>query len=165
MKILSRNKMEQRRMEAAKKLLEGVRPSRVAATFGVSRASASRWHRAIKSGGVESLRKHVASGRPSRLTLEQKWQIGNWVVLGPAASGQSGDHWTAARLSRLIKERFGIHYHVDYIHKLVLRIPPRPADEQRAGSQKGAEESGTDLPPSLTTGRITQRHLHVLSVE
>jgi transposase len=141
MKIFSRHKTEQRRMDAAKKLLEGARPSCVAARFGVSRTSASRWHRALVGGGVASLRTHVAGGRPSRLIREQKVEIGNWVDLGPGALGQSGDHWTAARPSRLIEERFGIHYHADYVRKLVLRIPPRSAEEQRAGSQPCAGES------------------------
>jgi transposase len=156
MKVLSREKMEQRRMDAAKKLLEGVRPSCVAARFGVSRTSASRWHRAISRGGVESLRKHVAGGRPSRLTFEQKVEIGNWVDLGPGALGKSGDHWTAARLSQLIEERFGIHYHTDYVRKLVLRIPPPRAEQQRAGSQQCAGEPGGSSP-SLTASRIAQR--------
>jgi transposase len=125
MEILSRDEMEQRRMEAAKKLLEGVRPSRVAARFGVSRTAAARWRRTLTREGVESLRKHVASGRPSRLTLEQKAQIASWVDLGPAALGQSGDRWTSVRLAQLIEERFSIHYHADYIRKLVLRMSPR----------------------------------------
>ena len=136
MEILSRNEMEQRRMEAAKKLLEGVRPSRGAARFGVT--TAARWRRTFTREGVESLRKHVANGWPSRLTLEQKSQIASWVDLGPAALGQSSDRWTSARLAPLIEERFSIHYHADYIRKLVLRMSPRRRRSDEPGVERVA---------------------------
>jgi len=49
--------MECRRMEAADDFLHGLSHSHVVAKFGVSRTTASRWHRALTAKGLESLRK------------------------------------------------------------------------------------------------------------
>src|SRR6266699_6949188 len=69
--ILTRDEMESRRLLAAQDLQTGLKQSTVARKFGVSRTTASRWHRAVNGRGVESLRKRRAPGRPSRLTAEQ----------------------------------------------------------------------------------------------
>ena len=69
--ILTRDEMESRRLMAAQDLQTGVSQSQVARKFGVSRTTASRWHRALNGKGVEALRKRRAPGRPSRLTAEQ----------------------------------------------------------------------------------------------
>ena len=42
--------------------------SAVARKFGVSRTTASRWHRTLDRHGMERLHKRKAPGRPSRLT-------------------------------------------------------------------------------------------------
>lgn len=98
---LSRDEMERRRMEAAEDLLHGLSHSHVVAKFGVSRTTASRWHRALTAKGLESLRKAKAPGRPSRLTPEQKAQIADLFDQGALALGFSENHWTAALLARV----------------------------------------------------------------
>src|SRR5438874_7342259 len=67
---LTREDMETRRLAAAKELLTGVTQSQVARTYGVSRTTASRWHRSIVQRGFDGLRKRRATGRPSRLTAD-----------------------------------------------------------------------------------------------
>ena len=69
--ILTRDEMESRRLLAAQDLQNGLSQSQIARKFGVSRTTASRWHRALHRRGVESLRKRRATGRPSRLNREQ----------------------------------------------------------------------------------------------
>src|SRR5438067_9030866 len=69
--ILTRDEMENRRLEAAQDLQRGLSQSQVARKFGVSRTTASRWCRALNGNGMEGLRKRRAPGRPSRLKPEQ----------------------------------------------------------------------------------------------
>src|SRR6476660_9123428 len=69
--ILNRDEMESRRLLAAQDLQTGLTQSQVARKFGVSRTTASRWNRALRGKGVESLRKRRAPGRPSSLTADQ----------------------------------------------------------------------------------------------
>src|ERR1700756_4507607 len=60
--ILNRDEMESRRLLAAQDLQMGLTQSQVARKFGVSRTTASRWHRALDRRGVDSLRKRRATG-------------------------------------------------------------------------------------------------------
>ena len=122
---LSREQMEARRLAAARELLNGVTQSQVARRYGVSRTTASRWHRSIVIKGVESLHKRRATGRPSRLTADQADAIRQMYFEGALAHGFSTNRWTTSKLAVAIEQRFGIHYDQDHVgrlmHKLGLR--------------------------------------------
>jgi transposase len=122
--LLSRDDMERRRMEAAEDLLHGLPHSHVVAKFGVSRTTASRWHRALTANGLESLRKVKAPGRPSRLTPEQKAQIAAMFGQGAVALGVADNRWTAARLARVIEDRFSVRYSLDHVGRLLAKLEP-----------------------------------------
>jgi transposase len=119
---LSRDEMELRRMEAAEDFLHGLSNSGVVAKFGVSRTTAWRWHRALTAKGLESLRKGKPTGRPSRLTPEQKAQIADMFQKGDFSFGFSDDHWTAKFLARVIEERFSVHYSLDHVARLLAKL-------------------------------------------
>jgi transposase len=121
---LSRDEMERRRMEAAEDLLHGLSHSHVVAKFGVSRTTASRWHRALTAKGLESLRKAKAPGRPSRLTAEQKAQIADMFDQGALALGFSANRWTAALLARVIEDRFSVRYSLDHAARILAKLEP-----------------------------------------
>ncbi|MCU1257305.1 MAG: Transposase protein [Bryobacterales bacterium] len=93
--------------------------------YGVSRTTTSRWHHALSSTGVDSLRKRRATGRPSRLTPEQLQEVSRIYREGPLLHGFTADRWTTARLATVIEARFGVHYDEDHVgrlmHKLGLR--------------------------------------------
>src|SRR3954465_12635796 len=108
--ILSRDEMESRRLMAAQDLQTGISQSQVARKHGVSRTTASRWHRALSGRGVEALRKRRAPGRPSRLTAEQLKVVAEIYAAGPRAVGFETDRWTTIRLAQAIQGRFGIRY-------------------------------------------------------
>jgi len=124
---LSREEMEYRRLQAARELANGSSQSRVARKFGVSRTTTSRWSRALDHKGVEGLRRRRATGRPSRLTPEQKSEIVVIHAEGAKAFGFPDDRWTTARLATAIETRFGIRYDQDHVgrlmHALGLRKP------------------------------------------
>jgi len=120
--ILSRDEMEQRRMEAAEDFLHGLSHSHVVAKFGVSRTTASRWHRALTAKGLESLRKGKATGRPSRLTSEQKAQIMDVFEQGASALGFADNRWTPTLLARIIEERFSVRYSLDHVTRLMAKL-------------------------------------------
>src|SRR5438034_11719156 len=97
--ILTRDEMESRRLMAAQDLQNGLSQSKVARKFGVSRTTASRWHRAINGTGVEALRKRRAPGRPSRLNTSQLAEIAEIYKGGPRAAGFDSDRWTTMRFA------------------------------------------------------------------
>src|SRR5579864_1159294 len=126
--MLNRDEMERRRLEAAQDLLNGITQSQVARKFGVSRTTASRWQRALKGSGVESLRKRRAPGRPSRLTRDQLNGLGDLMAQGAIAYGFPDDRWTTARLSVAIAMRYGPDHVGRLMHKMGLRKTDSPLE-------------------------------------
>jgi len=124
--ILTRDEMESRRLLAAQDLQMGISQSQVARRFGVSRTTASRWHRALNGRGVEALRKRRASGRPSRLNAEQLRGAAELYHAGPREAGFDADRWTTMRFAEAIFGRFGVRYDPDHVgrimHRLGLRV-------------------------------------------
>src|SRR5581483_6398930 len=104
--ILTRDEMESRRLLAAEDLQNGLSQSQVARKFGVSRTTASRWHRALNGRGVEALRKRRAPGRPSRLSAEQLRGVAEVYQAGPRAAGFDTDRWTTMRFAEAIQAKF-----------------------------------------------------------
>jgi putative transposase len=123
--ILTRDEMESRRLMAAQDLQTGVSQSKVARKYGVSRTTASRWHRALFGKGVEALRKRRAPGRPSRLSKDQLQGVAELYQAGPRTAGFDADRWTTQRFAEAIYAKFAVRYDPDHVgrvmHKLGLR--------------------------------------------
>jgi transposase len=119
---LSRDEMERRRLAAAEDLQNGISQSDVARKFGVSRTTASRWHRALNGRGVEALRKRRAPGRPCRLTAEQMARVVEIYHEGASSHGFSNDRWTTARLATVIQLKFGVRYDPDHVGRLMHKL-------------------------------------------
>jgi transposase len=114
--------MEIRRLAAAKELLSGATQSQVARRYGVSRTTASRWHRSIVHKGVDGLRRRRATGRPSRLTADQVEGIRHMYLEGATAHGFANDRWTTGRLATAIERQFGIRYDQDHVGRLMHKF-------------------------------------------
>jgi putative transposase len=119
---LTREDMETRRLAAAEELLTGVTQSQVARRYGVSRTTASRWHRSIVHKGFEGMRLRRATGRPSRLTADQVEAIRTMYFGGAAAHGFVTDRWTTGRLAIAIERQFGIRYDQDHVGRLMHKF-------------------------------------------
>jgi len=120
--ILTRDEMESRRLLAAQDLQTGLKQSDVARKFGVSRTTASRWHRALNGTGVESLRRRRAPGRPSRLNQDQLKAIADLYHAGPRAAGFESDRWTTARFGDVIFALCGVRYDPDHAGRIMHRL-------------------------------------------
>src|SRR5215469_6668071 len=120
--ILSRDEMENRRLQAAQDLQKGLSQSQVARKFGVSRTTASRWCRALNGNGIEGLRKRRAPGRPSRLKPDQLQGVAEIYHAGPRAAGFSSESWTTARFAEAIFTKFGIRYDPDHVGRIMHRL-------------------------------------------
>jgi putative transposase len=114
--------MEVRRLAAAKELLTGVTQSQVARRYGVSRTTASRWHRSIVHKGVDGLRLRRATGRPSRLTADQVDAVRQMYCEGASAHGFPTDRWTTGRLATVIERQFGVRYDQDHVGRLMHKF-------------------------------------------
>jgi transposase len=129
--ILTRDEMESRRLLAAQDLQRGLSQSQVARKFGVSRTTASRWHRSLSGKGLEALRKRRAPGRPSRLNGEQLNAIAEVYRSGPRAAGFETDRWTTTRFADAIFVRFAVRYDPDHVGRIMHRLGLRERTRQR----------------------------------
>jgi transposase len=129
--LLTRDEMERRRLLAAQDLQEGLSQSQVARKFGVSRTTASRWHRALAGKGVEALKKRRAPGRPSRLTKDQLQGLVELYQAGPRSAGFETDRWTTVRFAEAISMRFGIRYDPDHVGRIMHRAGLRERRKRR----------------------------------
>ena len=119
---LTREEMEGRRLEAARELLNGLSQSKVARKFGVSRTTASRWYRSLAGKGVDSLKRRKATGRPSRLNMDQLNRLAQIYREPPAAHGYADERWTTARLAVVIESQFGVRYDRDHVGRLIYKL-------------------------------------------
>ena len=130
--ILTRDEMESRRLMAAQELQSGLSQSQVARKFGVSRTTASRWHRALNGdNGVEALRKRRAPGRPSRLSADQLHGVSDIYQAGPRVAGFDSDRWTTMRFAEAIYMRFNVRYDPDHVGRIMHRLGLRDRKRSR----------------------------------
>ena len=139
-------------MEAATDLMDGLSQSKVARKFGVSRTTASRWHRAIHEEGAESLRKRRATGRPCRLSPDQVAKIPEIYLQGAAAHGYPDNRWTTARMASVIEQNFNVHYDQDHVGRLLNKMGLRVSTRRRRalrGFAAPAAAYSYPVPPEL----------------
>lgn len=121
--------LEQRRLRAIELLQCDVPVHVVADRLGVDWRSVRRWKRAHRRQGRAALRARPASGRPPKLTLQQRQRLTRLVVAGPEAAGYRTSLWTCRRIVDLIREQFDVVYHPDHVGRLLRACgfsPQRP---------------------------------------
>jgi transposase len=114
--------LERRRVRALALLKEGLLPVEVARRVGVDRRSVRRWKRSAKRHGEAGVRAKPAPGRPPKLSAEHKRRLEALLLEGAQAAGFHTDLWTCPRVAELIERRFGVHYHVDSIGRLLHEL-------------------------------------------
>ena len=134
--------LEERRMEAARLLRQGLSQSQVARELGVHRQSVSRWARELEQSGVRGLRKAERTGRPAKLTPAQLRDLERVLKRGPEAFGFSSGLWTASRVRDLIEYRSRVRYHEDHVWRILRQaLLDLPASHRKSRSpRRGARE-------------------------
>ena len=150
--LLTRDEMESRRLLAAQDLQTGLTQSQVARKFGVSRTTASRWHRALSGRGVESLRKRRAPGRPSRLNHEQLKAIAEVYQAGPRMAGFDAERWTTAKFADAIMARFGVRYDPDHAGRIMHRLGLRAKTSHLRRTQETSQTTRFPQSPMALVG-------------
>lgn len=121
--------LEQRRRRAIELLRQGLMPVEVARRVGVDRRSVRRWNASYRKKGIVGIEAKPASGRPQKLSAQEKRRLERMLVRGAQKSGFHTDLWTCPRVARVIHERLGVAYHVDHIGRLLHGMgwtPQRP---------------------------------------
>ena len=112
--------MAERRAEGGRLLQAGeMSQAQIARHLSVSEATVSKWKKKLDQGGPETLQAHQASGRPPKLSQADKQKLVSILEQGALAAGFGTEQWTQARVKKVIGREFGVHYHRDYISRLL----------------------------------------------
>lgn len=96
----------------------------VARKFGVTRGAVWQWLETYRKSGnqLEGLNAREHTGRPPRMTRQQKRRLAKMIEKGAKNHGFETDLWTTNRIARLIEEQFKIKYHRDHVRKLLRSL-------------------------------------------
>jgi transposase len=120
---LTREQMEERRLEAARLLRRGkLTQAEIARQLGVSRMAVSKWAAHLEAGGVRRLRQRRSSGRPAKLTAAQRGQLRRLLKRGARSAGFPTERWTLARVQQVIKRKFDVSYHRNHLAWLLDQL-------------------------------------------
>jgi transposase len=88
---------EGRRRRAWELSQQGWKQKDIAAALGVSKGAVSQWLKRARKEGIEALRRHLASGRPPKLSAEERAQLPGVLAQGAEAFGFRGQVWARGR--------------------------------------------------------------------
>jgi transposase len=114
--------LERRRLRAVRLFEKGETQASVARRLGVSRESARRWAQAWEREGAPGLRAAGRAGRKPRLSPEQRDQIEQALLEGPAALGYVTELWTLPRIADLIERITQVRYHPGHVWRLLHEL-------------------------------------------
>ena len=115
---ITRGELEHRRQRAVAAVAEGQKPAPVAKVLGVDRGSVYRWLRQARSPRGLAAK---PLDRPPALSDRQLRQLADLLAQGAARHGWPNDLWTAARVTEVIRRRFGIRHHPEHVRKVLKR--------------------------------------------
>ncbi len=131
---------EGRRLRAWELKREGWKQQEIADALGVSKGAVSQWIKRGREGGIESLKRRVASGAPPRLDEEQRERLAKLLAYDdPEAYGFRGKVWTCARVAELIRRQFGVRYHPAHVSRLVRALGFSLQKPERRAYQRDEE--------------------------
>jgi transposase len=110
---------EWRRLRAYELSQQGWKHNRIARALDVTEGAVSQWLARVRTQGLPSLQRRKPPGRKARLSPEQKEQIKPLLAQGAPAFGFIGDVWTRRRVQAVIRDKFGVGYHVSHIGRLL----------------------------------------------
>jgi transposase len=109
--------LERRRRRAVELVEQGESPTVVARILGVRTASIHRWRRmAQQPHGLEA---RPLPGPTPRLSDYHLRELERLLRQGAKGHGWPNELWTAGRVARLIRQRFGVSFHPEHVRKIL----------------------------------------------
>jgi transposase len=144
--------LERRRRRAVELVEQGESPTVVARILGVHTVSIHRWRRmAQKPQGLDA---KPIPGRPRQLSDYQLHKLERYLRQGAHKHGWPNQLWTADRVARLIRQRFGLSFHPEHVRKILKQrlgwTSQKPKRKARERNDKEVERwLGDELPRIL----------------
>ena len=103
-------------------VLEGQRPGRITALFGLSRMTLARWTHEVNQEGPQALIPKPRPGRPTRLTPAVQQQLGQHLEKSPQEFGLPRAAWDGPTLVVHLRKHFGVKLKVRQAQKWMHRL-------------------------------------------
>ena len=110
---------EVRRRRAWELKQQGWKQRDIAEALGVTEGAVSQWLKTARMEGVKGLAAREHSGRPPRLTAEQRRKIPELLTQGAEAHGFRGDLWTRSCVVVVLRREFGVTHSPQHVGTLL----------------------------------------------
>lgn len=132
--------LERVRQTAVSLHRQGVSPQQIATALNRHVRTVYRWLEAVREDGVEALAARRHPGAPLKLSAAQREQLAEQLLAGARQAGFSTDLWTAPRVQRLLREQYGVDYHVKYIPTLLRKLHFTPHKPETRARERNEDE-------------------------
>ena len=133
------SELEARRRIGVEKVRNGWTQAEVADFLGVHAVTMARWVARHRQQGDAGLAARPTPGRPRFLTPVQERLVLHWLADKPTNHGFRTDLWTARRVAELIRRRFGVTFHPNYLREWLSKRGCSPQKPRRRAKQKNQE--------------------------
>lgn len=118
----SPEELERVRRQAFALHAQGVSNVQIAKALDRSVRTVQAWLAKARRCGVEALAAKSHPGAKPKLGARQWRALRQQLLKGARAHGYDTDLWTAARVQELIRKRYGVEYHVNYVPDLLRAL-------------------------------------------
>lgn len=94
----------------------------VASILQMSRETVRQWVRDFLSRGLASVKPKLKTGRPPKLTKQQRKELYDAIASGPQACGFSGGCWRTPMIQELIVKKFDVYYNSHYLSEYLKNL-------------------------------------------
>lgn len=113
---------EVKRFLAILAVAEGHAPEEAADFLRVSVQAIYQWLRHYLLQGITRIWTSQRTGRPSKLTKNQRKHLCRWIELGPEKMGFTGSCWRTPMIGQLILNKFKVFYSSRYLSELLKSL-------------------------------------------
>lgn len=133
---IDHNTLEIMRMTAVRMVKRGIRVEDIAVGMRLNRSTVFGWLQKYRQQGLKQLKSRKTTGAPAKLEQKNIFKLLN-ILRQPATDyGFASDLWTGPRVRTLIRKKFGIKMHRDYMPRFLRRLGlVRKSPERRALEQ------------------------------
>jgi transposase len=121
MEATTATEKEARRRLAVQRVGEGWSQQAVAEFLGVHPVTVNKWVRAHRAAGDDGLKATPHPGRAPFLTNHQQQLVLGWLARKPSDFEFPTDLGTARRVAELIRQKFGVEYHPNYLREWLTK--------------------------------------------
>ena len=108
------------RLLALAHFYEGHSRYQIAQFLKVSRTSVNKWITQYHQGGIDALNDKKTTGRPFRLSEQQRNKIKHYV--SKQAKSDAGGRLIGTDIQTFIQTEFGFHYHLSSVYRLLNKL-------------------------------------------